>query len=71
MHSCRPGLGGSYLAAHRQQMLRFEECQGRYHLLPSSVADLAVGVTVVMAIAMAITDQTFAVIGGIDGFVDS
>ena len=71
MRSCRRDLGGSYLAAHRQQLLRFEECQGRCRLRPSFIADLVANVTAATAVAMAIIDRTFAAIGGIDDFVNS
>ena len=71
MHSCRRGSGGSYLAVHRRQQLRFEECQGRSRPRPSSTADLVASVTAVTAITMATIDRTSAVIGGIDGFVGS
>lgn len=71
MHSCRPGSGGSYPAALRRQPLRFMECQELYRQRPSSIADSVADVTAATAIVMAITDRTFAVIGGIDGFVGS
>ena len=71
MHSCRRGSGGSYLAVHRRQQLRFEECQGRSRPRPSSTADLVAGVTAVTAITTATIDRTSAVIGGIDGFAGS
>ena len=71
MHSCKRGSGGLYLAVHHRQRLRFEEFRGRYRPRPSSTADLVAGVTAVTAITMATIDRTFAVIGGIDGFVDS
>ena len=71
MHSCKLGSGGSYLAVHHQQQLRFEECLGRYRPRPSSTADLVASVTAMTAITMATIDRTFAAIGGIDDFVDS
>lgn len=71
MRSCRLGSGGSYLAALRPQPMRFEEYLEQYRLRPSSVADLVAGAAAAKVTTKAITDRTFTVIGGIDGFVDS